>query len=249
MSSVEILVYHRVGHFPDRMSSHRGQYCHLPRFKSQMSMLRTLGYTVVSMDHVYSGLRGERSLPSRAVALTFDDAYVDFLECAVPVLSDFGYPATVYAVSNLLGKHNDWVASENLATAPLMDATQLRQVQTLGFTVGSHSVTHPRLAQADSARVTTEMTDSKSMLQDILGTNVDHVCYPYGSHDIRTLQAAAEAGYLTGTTTRRATATHADDLLSLPRKTVHQGDSAFRVFWKMFAHYHSAQTAVRRTVV
>ena len=46
-SRVHILMYHRVGHFPDRMPSHRGQYCHLPRFKAQMAMLRHLGYRVI----------------------------------------------------------------------------------------------------------------------------------------------------------------------------------------------------------
>ena len=75
-SRVHILMYHRVGHFPGRMPSHRGQYCHLPRFKAQMAMLRRLGYRVISLDEAVAGLRGEAALPARAVALTFDDAYV-----------------------------------------------------------------------------------------------------------------------------------------------------------------------------
>ncbi len=212
-------------------------------------MLRTLGYSVVSMDDVCLGLRGAKPLPPRSVALTFDDAYVDFLEYAAPVLSDFGYPATVYAVSQMLGKHNEWVSSENLATAPLMNAAQLRQAQAMGFTVGSHSLTHPKLAQVDSDRVLDELTYSKSMLQDILGAKVDHVCYPYGSHDMRTLEAAAKAGYVSGTTTRRGVASNEDDLLSLPRKAVHQGDTAWRVFWKMVARNHSPQRPVRRGAI
>lgn len=247
MPRIQILIYHRIGNFPERMPSHRGQYCHLPRFKAQMVALRLAGFNVIGMDDACSGLRGEKTLPSRPVVLTFDDGYLDFLECAAPILKSHGYPATVYAVSGMLGKTNAWVSSENLQTAPLMGAGQLRQVQAMGFTVGSHSRTHPRLADIDTAHVASELADSKAMLEDILGAQVDHVCYPYGSHDLRTLTAAAQAGYKSGTTTRRAAATGDDDLLSLPRKAVHQGDSALRVVWKMFSHNHSLAPAVRRS--
>ena len=59
MSRVQILMYHRIGHFPHKMPSHRAQYCHLPRFRAQMGMLKRLGY---SYDW-------RRELGARALAL------------------------------------------------------------------------------------------------------------------------------------------------------------------------------------
>lgn len=233
MSRIHILMYHRIGDFPQRMPSHRGQYCHRPRFAAQMKMLRRFGYTVVSLDMAVAALRGETRLPGKAVALTFDDAYVDFLECAAPVLQAFGYPATVYAVAGMLGGTSSWVVPEGIAPAPLMNAAQLREVRRLGFTVGSHSVSHPRLATLETPRVAAEITDSKRILEDVLGERVDHFCYPYGSHDIRAVDAAAHAGYVTGTTCLRAVATPGFDLLSLPRKPVSQGNTALGVLWKL----------------
>lgn len=246
MSRIHILMYHQVGDFPKRMPSHRGQYCHRPRFAAQMSMLRRFGYSVVSMDTAVAGLRGEATLPARPVVLTFDDGYVDFLECAAPVLKDFGYPATVYAVAGLLGQASSWVEPEGLRPAALMNAAQLREVQAMGFTVGSHSVSHPRLAQIETPRIAEEMTISKRMLEDVLGTRVDHFCYPYGSHDIRAVHAAAEAGYVTGTTCLRAVATRADDLLTLPRKPVSQGNTALGVLWKLVAKNTPRHPPIRR---
>lgn len=244
---IHILMYHRVGDFPDRMPTHRGQYCHLPRFKAQMGMLRRLGYPVISLDAAVAGLRGETELPPRAVALTFDDAYVDFLEHAAPVLAEHGYPACVYAVAGKLGGHSDWVAPEGLSPAPLMNAAQLKEVQAMGFTVGSHTLSHPRLATLDSAAsITRELADSRKVLQDVLGSPVEHFCYPYGSHDLRAVEAAAAAGYLTGTTCLRAAATPADDLLTLPRKAVHQGTTAFGLFWKLLARNAYKSTPIRR---
>lgn len=247
-SRVHILMYHRVGHFPDRMPSHRGQYCHLPRFKAQMAMLRHLGCRVIGLDEVVAGLRGEATLPDRAVALTFDDAYVDFLEHAAPVLAEYRYPACVYAVAGMLGGKSDWVAPEGLTPAPLMDATQLREVQAMGFTVGSHTMSHPRLARVESmASITRELVDSKRVLEDTLGRQVDHFCYPYGSHDLRAVDAAAAAGYRSATTCLRAAATARDDLLTLPRKAVHQGTTAFGLFWKLLARNHYKSPPIRRS--
>ena len=246
MSRINLLMYHQVGDFPTRMPSHRGQYCHRPRFAAQMAMLKRCGYSVIGLDAAVAGLRGEATLPARPVVLTFDDGYVDFLECAAPILKAHGYPATVYAVAGLLGQASSWVEPEGLRPAPLMNAAQLRQVHEMGFTVGSHTVSHPRLAQVDNRRVAEELTISKRMLEDVLGSRVDHLCYPYGSHDIRAVHAAADAGYVTGSTCVRAIATPADDLLTLPRKPVSQGNTAFGVLWKLIAKNTPRHPPIRR---
>jgi peptidoglycan/xylan/chitin deacetylase (PgdA/CDA1 family) len=246
MKQVQILMYHRVGDFPGRVKAHGALYCHLPRFRAQMKLFKLLGYRVISLDEAAAGLRGEAPLPPRPLVLTFDDAYVDFLENAAPVLKAHGYPATVYAVSGLVGKTSSWVAPEGLEPASLMNAAQLRAVQDLGFTIGSHTVTHPHLAQADDARICAEARDSKAALEDILGTRVDHFCYPYGSHDIRAVEAAAAAGYVTGTTCVRAAATPEDDLLTLPRKAVSRGDDMFGVAWKLLTKNLPKHAQIRR---
>lgn len=246
MTQVQILMYHRVGHFPGRVKAHGALYCHLPRFRAQMRLFKVLGYSVVSLDDAAAGLRGEIALPPRPLVLTFDDAYVDFLDNAAPVLKAHGYPATVYAVSSLIGTTSSWDAGVGPEPAPLMNAAQLREVQDLGFTIGSHSKSHLRLAQQDDACILAEARDSKRALEDLLGRRVDHFCYPYGSHDLRAVNAAAEAGYLTGTTCVRAAATPADDLLTLPRKAVSRGDDVFGVAWKLLTKNIPKHPQIRR---
>ncbi len=246
MTQVQILMYHRVGHFPGRVKAHGALYCHLPRFRAQMRLFKVLGYSVVSLDDAAAGLRGEIALPPRPLVLTFDDAYVDFLDNAAPVLKAHGYPATVYAVSGLIGTTSSWDAGVGPEPAPLMNAAQLREVQDLGFTIGSHSKSHLRLAQQDDACILAEARDSKRALEDLLGRRVDHFCYPYGSHDLRAVNAAAEAGYLTGTTCVRAAATPADDPLTLPRKAVSRGDDVFGVAWKLLTKNIPKHPQIRR---
>ena len=55
-------------------------------------------------------------LPERAVALTFDDGYVDNLECAARILAEFEVPATFFLTSECLNQQRTfwWDALEHI---------------------------------------------------------------------------------------------------------------------------------------
>ena len=57
-------------------------------------------------------------------------------------------------------------------------------------------------------------------IEDELGTEVRHFCYPYGDFDDRVVAAVGEAGYTTAVTTRRGAVRSGADPLRLPRLTV-----------------------------
>jgi len=95
---ISILMYHQVGEFPP-MRKHRANYCDHRRFAGQMAFLKGFGYRVLDLDQVLACVRGEQSIPPRAMALTFDDGYANFVSHALPVLRHYGFPATVFAIS------------------------------------------------------------------------------------------------------------------------------------------------------
>jgi len=245
MNTIQILMYHQVGDFKP-MKSHRATYCDYRRFQRQMAWLKHGGYDVISMTDALACLSGSRPLNRKSVVLTFDDAYENFYEYALPVLQQHRFPAMVYAISRLLGKRADWLLADGHVAPPLMDASRLRELASLGIEVGSHSATHVRLAEQSPQRVREEVFRSKSELEDSLGRPVAHFCYPYGSHDIRVIECVAEAGYLSATTCERAGVTLADDPLSLPRKAVAFGDSLLGVWWKMHMKNVPKRALVRR---
>ncbi|HEX7979099.1 MAG TPA: polysaccharide deacetylase family protein [Gemmatimonadaceae bacterium] len=63
--------------------------------ESRFRMLRDGGYNVLPLDEAIRRLY-ERTLPPRSVALTFDDGMFDFQARALPLLKQYGLPATVY---------------------------------------------------------------------------------------------------------------------------------------------------------
>ena len=244
-TGINILMYHQVGDFAP-MKGHRSTYCHHKRFARQMAYLARFGYTVLSMDQVLACLRGETPMPPKAVALTFDDGYENFYEYAWPVLQKHGFPALVYLISDLLGQPSNWFAADGRDTPPLMSAARVRQLRGEGVDFGSHTATHIKLSEQDTPRIREEVTRSKAALEDVLGEPVNHFCYPFGSHDLRAVDAVADAGYLSGTTCIRSPASVADDPLTLPRKAISYGDNLLGYYWRLHMKNTPKRPSIRR---
>jgi peptidoglycan/xylan/chitin deacetylase (PgdA/CDA1 family) len=229
---ISILMYHQVGDFKS-MGSHRSTYCHYKRFASQMAFLHRFGYRVLGMDRALACLNGEQPVPPRSVVLTFDDGYENFYEYAFPVLQKYGFPAMVYLISGYIGKPSAWFAAEGRDSPPLMDSERILQLRAAGMDFGSHGAGHYKLAEVDAGTMREDVFRSKEQLETLLGEEVRHFCYPYGSHNLQTVETAREAGYASAVTCQRGAATHAFDPLALPRKAISFGDNLIGFLWKL----------------
>lgn len=89
-----ILCFHGIS-LADEHLWNSGTY--LPRevFAGRLRILRDRGYTVVPFSEGVRQLRAG-TLPRKSVAITFDDGFYDFYRVALPLLNEYGYPATVY---------------------------------------------------------------------------------------------------------------------------------------------------------
>lgn len=66
--------------------------------RRRFEILRDSGYVVLPLGESVRSLR-RGTLPLRSVVLTFDDGFYNFYAAAVPLLEEFGYPATNYMSS------------------------------------------------------------------------------------------------------------------------------------------------------
>ncbi|MDP3824331.1 MAG: polysaccharide deacetylase family protein [Burkholderiales bacterium] len=65
-------------------------------------------YNVVSADDVLRARRGETSLPSRALLITFDDGWADNVDFAVPQLRKLGLPSLMFVVSDAVDRNESF---------------------------------------------------------------------------------------------------------------------------------------------
>jgi peptidoglycan/xylan/chitin deacetylase (PgdA/CDA1 family) len=77
-------------------------------FREQVAWLAR-HYEPVTLDDLVAFLRGQRPMPRRCAAITFDDGFADNAETAAPILDRAGIKAAFYlTVDNLAPQHPLW---------------------------------------------------------------------------------------------------------------------------------------------
>lgn len=118
-----ILTYHRVFKEPDRLLPDQPD---AREFEQHLDLLQAV-FNVLPLMEAVERLR-KRSLPSRAVSITFDDGYANNLEVAGPLLAARRLPATVFVATGYLDggrMFNDTVIEAVRRAPPVFDASEL----------------------------------------------------------------------------------------------------------------------------
>lgn len=214
---VPILCYHRI-EAPPASNPTDSNFTDPSLFAEQMAMLAERGYLGVTVDAIVRWQRGDGTLPSRAIGITFDDAYASVPQHAIPVLERLGWTATIFAVSTQLGGTNLW--DHGAPVASLLDAAALSALAARGHEIGSHSQYHQRLTELSDARLDSELLRSRATLESSLGLPVNSFAFPYGSHNARVLAAVERNGYSGACTLKRWGNTRRSNPLRLGRMSV-----------------------------
>jgi len=241
LSPIPILTYHQVASAPAKGTPYRSLVVAPEDFARQMRFLRLLGYQGLAMNGLMPYLRGEKT--GKVVGITFDDGYLNNLTNALPVLQRNGFSATCYIVSQLAGRTNEWDHDVGIPASDLMNADQLRQWVAGGQEIGAHTRHHVHLNQLDATACEMEIAGCKKELEAIIGSSVDHFCYPYGEYETRHADIAAAAGYLTATTTQRSRCQAGEDMLRLPRAPVMRRTSLLALWLKLRTRYEDRKRA------
>jgi peptidoglycan/xylan/chitin deacetylase (PgdA/CDA1 family) len=214
-----IFMYHGVADVDEDPN----QLCVSPaRFAEQMAWLARRGLRGVGIAELVDAMRVGRQ--RGLVGLTFDDGYTNVLETALPVLRQHGFGATAYIISDRLGGTNEW---DEGPVWQLMTGGQVRELAAAGIEIGSHAATHMRLAGASPAQLTAEISESRTSLGALLGTEIRGFAFPYGSMDAASRQAVRDAGYEHACAVEASTAEIG--LMALPRLYVGEQDDARRM--------------------
>jgi len=146
----------------------------------------------ISADKTFAFTAG-----TRYAAVTFDDGFENIIKNALPILQKKCICATVFVVSDYLGKLAGWrrFDPETNGSEKLMSVEQLLTLPPDLISVGSHTMTHPVLTSLSECEAKEEILESRRRLQNILHKDIKLFSFPYGEFNQDLIAWCREAGY------------------------------------------------------
>jgi peptidoglycan/xylan/chitin deacetylase (PgdA/CDA1 family) len=191
-------------------------------FAEQMAAVADLGLTPLGTAQLAACWRTGRPLPARPVLITFDDGYEGVHRHALPVLTQHGFPATVFVSTGWLRGPYDTGGAPD----PMLDWDQVRELAAAGVEIGGHSHTHPQLDQLPDDAMRRELILCKEIVSDRLGAAPASFAYPYGYSSRRVREAVRETGYAQALAVGNTLARRRQGPYALRRVTVRRGTGA-----------------------
>jgi len=188
-----ILIYHRVCDEVPAQDPYR--LCtSVARLGRAFRYLWEHDYRVVTLDVALELMTGDRPI-GRYACITFDDGYREVYTHALRLLKRYGYPATVFVVTDYIGGTNRWDEALGLPSVPLLSRDEILEMADHGITFGGHGATHRRLTGLSLQEREQEILGSREALEALLGREVRFFAYPHIDQDPEIRQEVAKAGY------------------------------------------------------
>lgn len=208
-TQVPILMFHSVSNEAGPTSIAPG------KFRTLMAMLAESEYRVVPLRDVLLWHKGQIELPEKAMAITFDDGFIDFQRNAQPILEKFRFPSTLFVPTLRAGTREDWTGA-NDPPRPLLDWPALRELDKTLVDIAPHGRTHADLTSLTELQCLDEVNGSKNDLEDELKKETMFFAPPYGRSNPLVLKTIAKH-YQLSVGVEHGLATRESNIHDLPR--------------------------------
>ncbi len=173
---IPILMYHQLG-VPDRKNRKKSQYTPEKMFARQMKYLFEHGYQSISLRDLIDSAKQPTPAGDKRICITFDDGYESVYTHGFGILQKYNFTAVVFLVADCISKTCLW----DKDTEPILTAEQIKEMAEAGIDFGSHSFSHRSLVELDTAELKKEVKGSKTVLEELLGKQIESFSYPYGA--------------------------------------------------------------------
>ena len=229
-----VLCYHGVGSIAG-LSDPSSIFVGRSLFESHLDEIAEHGYELLPVGELWARIAGGGASDSVG-SITFDDGLVKTVREALPTLADRGIRCSMFIPTGLMGRPHPDVHGELIVSRE-----EVREMAQAGVEIGAHSVDHVRLNGLGYAEALDQMRRSRLELEDLIGSAVTGMAYPFGAFDGRTMSAAREAGY----TIACACSGPGPWLpMCLPREPVYASATPLRMRLKMAGLYGPAHAMV-----
>ncbi len=198
-------------------------------FERQMRFLKEHRYKVLPLESIATLIGAKKRIPSKALAITFDDGYKDNYIYAFPILKKYHLPVTVFVIVNEVGR------------ADRLSWDEIKEMQDTGIvTFGSHAVGPEPLVNIKSIEeLKKQIFDSKMILEEKLGQKISVFSYPEGRFNDRIKQLVKACGYKLAVATNPGKKYPNDDVFALKRLRISENASNLFIFWVETSGYYN----------
>ena len=224
---VPVLTYHHVG--VPSASKWRLNTVTSKSFEYQMNFMQRHGFKVISFNDLVEGIKKGHAFARNTVVLQFDDGYEDNYTYAFPILKEYGFPATIFIISDTIG------------TPGFLTWDEVKEMEKSNITFGAHTRRHVYLPNVSPAIAQDEIAGSKKIIEDHLGHSIDYFCYPSGGFTEYIKRLVMDAGYKAAVTTNRGKRKFNLDLYELKRVHMNNTDDQFSglIMWGKLSGYYN----------
>lgn len=194
------LLYHKID-LPTPDVKVRGAFTPPKAFARQLEMLAKRGFKFATASEMAAFFRENGEFPEKTVAITFDDGWKDNLANAFPILRRFGAKATIFLVTNCLGKTTDTVTAEGEGPREHLSIEDVRTMSAAGIEFGSHTHTHRHFDKLELGDIQDELATSKGIVESITQRPCESFAYPAGFFTEMAKDAVKAAGFQIAFTT------------------------------------------------
>ena len=228
-NGIPVLTYHHILRDEENTRfRHTSTTTSVRAFSNQMTWLRDMGYTTLSLYQLEGYVKNRINLPARAVAITFDDGLKSVSRYAYPVLKQYGFSATAFIISSRIKRHPQKWDPKFLQ---FMSVSELQSIQDV-FDVQSHThflhridgLRHPILLSRSYHNILFDFERSRRALAQF-NPHVLYLSYPFGGYDQKAVKAAHDAGFQLAVTTVKGKVKPGDNPYLLKRLYILRTDS------------------------
>lgn len=189
-----VLMYHRVNENINEQLS-----VNVTEFDKMMEVF-SKHYRVISLYELLDGITRGETFDSRTVVITFDDGYKDNYQYAAPILKKYNLPATFFVTSSYIDTQRifDWDKGYD-TDYPLMTWDDVRELDKLGFDIGSHTMNHVDLGTVSLEEARAEIYGSKEKIEQEIGRKIDLFAFPFGRKECirpEVIDIVKDAGFM-----------------------------------------------------
>ncbi|MCP4986386.1 MAG: polysaccharide deacetylase family protein [Colwellia sp.] len=188
------------------------------QFEVHLQYLKDKDFKVVPLSEIINSIKKQQPLADKSVAITFDDAYLDVLTQAKPILDKFDFPYTIFVNPGIIDRNEGKNASHYLSWI------QLKALADEGVIIANHGYEHDSLAriaggltQGEWLKEQTELLlKAEAIIKDNTGQSWRYFAYPYGEYDIA-VQTWAKTNDFVAFSQQSGAVDLSTDLTSVPR--------------------------------